>query len=196
MPLQFQVPLFSVEGDDVVFTQPIPSNQGVRFRFHYMPQLVDATIKGAQIESIAVGRASFVYVFNPEIVAPILPTPFDFIRIGGGNQPMGLDTQLLSVNTTTRTITLATGYTVPPGISVGDWAVPPGTTIIPPLPEALMPVLCQRAAYVALRAIGDPKADAALLQCQEMRLAAFMLLQARTTGHTRYLVNRHSPGWW
>lgn len=192
----FGVPTYIVEGDDVVFDAAITSQQVVRFRYHYMPQLTDGATKGVQIESIAVGRNSFVYVGAPATPTPPLPGPGDFIRMGGGNQPMGLDTSVLSTNIPTRTVTLAAGNVVPDGIGVGDWMVVAGTTVIPPLPEAFMPLLCQRAAYVALRAIGDPKADAALLQLQEMRQAAHNLLQPRTMSSPRYVINRYAPGWW
>jgi hypothetical protein len=192
----FGTPTYIVEGDDVVFDGPITSQQQVRFRYHYMPQLVDATVKGAQIATIAPNRATFTYVFNAGVVEPVLPALVDFIRIGGGNQPMGLDTAMQAINTGTLTVTLGAGFTVPDAISVGDFAIGAGTTIIPPLPEAFMPLLCQRAAYVALRAIGDQKADAALLQLQEMRQAAWNLLQPRTMSSPRYVINRHAPGWW
>jgi hypothetical protein len=191
-----RVPAYYVEGDDVAFLEPINSTQTVRFRYHYMPTLTDSSTKGVVIETIAGNRQSFTYEGAPIKPDPVLPALCDFIRLGGGNQPMGLDTVVQSLSTPTRTVTLATGSTVPSGIVVGDWAVAAGTTIIPPLPECMMHVLCQRSAYVALRAIGDPKADAALMQLQEMRAAAFNLMQPRTTGSPRYVTNKYAPGWW
>lgn len=190
------VPTYVVEGDDVVFTSAISSQQKVRFRFHYMPKLVDEATTGAVIESIFTNRTSFTYANKTP--GPFPPTPglVDFIRLGGGNQPVGLDTTVQSVTPGTRTIFLAAGQTVPPDISVGDYVIAAGLTVIPPLPEALMPLLCQRAAYVGLRAIGDPKTEAALLQLQEMRVHAYNLMQPRTVSSPRYVMNRHAPGWW
>ena len=193
MPLAQQAGWYQVEGDDILLPEALGGTATLRFRVVYMPKLVSPDdAANVSIQSISVDRTSFVHLAETGH-APV--TPFDFIRVGGGNQPMGLDSTRLSYVPGTHTVTMAAGTTVPEGIQILDWVVAAGTTIVPPLPEAFVPVLCQRVAYVALRAIGDPKAQAALEQLMEMKAHALTLAQPRTMSSPRVIVNRFGPGW-
>lgn len=186
---------YVIEGDDVVFNSAIGTGDTIRFRVAYMPTLVDAEVKGEEIETIAGNRQSFTYAGAPIKPDPVLPGRIDFIRLGGTNQPTGLDSVVTSINTPTRTVTLAAGHTVPPDISVGDWAMAAGTSVIAPIPDALQPLLAQRVAYVALRSVGDEKAEAARIQLGEMQDNAMALLRPRTEAQPRYVINRYAAGW-
>ena len=184
-----------LEGDDIIFTALLGTADVIRFRCAYMPRLVDSQAKGVELATIASDRQSFTYAGAPVKPDPVLPARIDFIRLGGANRPVGLETVVQSITAPTRTVTLAAGYKVPPDISVGDWAMAAGETVVAPLPESLQPLFAQRVAYVALRSIADEKAEFARQQLEEMKQQAVALHQPRTEGQARVVLNRYAAGW-
>ena len=192
----FSRPGFFLHGDDVEVAFGSSLGTSLRFDFHYMPELVHVE-SAVKIESIASDRNSFVYTDQSpgQVEQWVKDDSYaDFIRLGGGNQPMGLSTHIITHDTPSRTLTLDVGLTVPAGIVPGDYACNEGRSVVAPLPESLQPLLAQRTAYVALRSIGDTKAGAALDQLSEMKRDAVALLQPRTIGHPRKMINRFGVG--
>lgn len=194
-----------LEGDDIVFNDLVSAADVVRFRCAYMPKVVypgDAL----PIATIAADRRSFTFDRTGLPTAGTAPgatftaQPIDFIRLEGGNYPRGLSTPVATVtggSAATGTVTLGGPLTtkVPDDILVGHFAAKAGTSPVAAIPEALQPVLAQRVAYVALRAIGDPKAEASLAQLVEMKDQAITLMRPRTEAQPRYLINRYAAGW-
>jgi hypothetical protein len=70
-----------------------------------------------------------------------------------------------------------------------------GTSPVPQIPEAAIPLLVNRAIVVCLRALGDPKVEAAEAACAREEERVRNLLSPRTEGLAMKIVNTNSPGW-
>lgn len=193
-----------LEGDDITFNGTVGTTDIIRFRCAYMPKLVypgDAL----PIATIAADRRSFTFdraglPTAGTSHATFTAEPIDFIRLEGANYPRGLNTPVATITggaLDAGTVTLGGPVTtkVPDDIQVGHYAAKAGTSPVAAIPEALQPVLAQRVAYVALRSLGDEKAEAARVQLEEMKAQAEVLMRPRTEAQPRYLINRYAAGW-
>lgn len=66
---------------------------------------------------------------------------------------------------------------------------------LPDLPKELWPLLSQRVAAKVLQALGDPRAGAAREEADLVKEGVLGMLQPRTQGLGRVVINRYSPGW-
>jgi hypothetical protein len=115
----------------------------------------------------------------------------DFLQAKPMYKNQGWDIDVVSVNTTTKQITLATAD-IPDTLVVGDLIATAGETIIPQIPTELMSFLAQCIALRILEAQGDiDNYKAASDKLKQMSDNLVSLIDSRTEGNPQKFNNNN-----
>lgn len=177
--------------DDRIILVPTPSSTGtLRLKHPRRPGKLVTTSAVATIASIDAGRTVIT-------TSSTIPSSFttgllvDVVDEKPGFGTLALEsTTTATTSGTTITLTTALSSTV----TAGDYVCLAGESPVPQIPVELHPLLAQRTAAVALRALGDSKANQADAAVERMRALAVSMLNPRTKGSPQYIINRNGPG--
>lgn len=181
---------YDLMGNNIVLV-PFPSVAGViRIKYFLRPgQVVDSSA-AAQITGINTGT-------NTVTCGGGLPATYtsgilyDFIK---GNP--GFDTWAFDQTGTVSGNTIQFS-SLPTNLAVGDWVALAGQSPIPQCPYELFPLLSQATVCAALEALGEAgKPHLAQAEAKRDRLETKLLtlLQPRTEGSARTIINFYGPG--
>jgi hypothetical protein len=176
---------FTLQGNNLIFTSALTEARTLRISYERRPNRVvdDAAARALTAKTTTTLTVASVPATFTASVA------YDFVAATPGFECFSVDATPSGLATTTFTFA-----SLPSGLAVGDYLCLAGESPVPQVPAELHPLLAQRIAYVALRGLGDAKAEAARVQADEMRAGALTMLTPRAAGHPRYLFNPYAPG--
>jgi hypothetical protein len=177
------------QGDRIVLLQEPTSSYTLRFEYFQRPSKVVATSAVAVVSAI---NTSTKTVTTSATVPSTFSTSvtFDFVRAKPGFRNLAIDQTTTVCAGTTITFT----DTLPTDLAVGDYVCLADESPVPQLPAECHPLLAQRVCFKALESIGDPKAAVTKAVADEMEERVIGVLSPRDEGASRYIKNRHAPG--
>lgn len=184
---------YMLEGDNLVLVPPGTMAGLLRIKYFMRPNQVVDSSACAQITSVA---SNSVTCSGGLPTAFITGAQYDLIKGTPGFNTMSFDqTGTVSSNTVTfsalPTLNLGQGGSV----AVGDWLCLAGQTPIPQIPYDMFAYLSQCVVCSALQAAGDrTNLPAAEAKRDGLRVTLLTLLQPRTEGSNRVIVNQYGPG--
>lgn len=161
----------------------------MRLTYYQRPNRVVATTAVGEVTAIDTGTKVVT-------VSGTCPTTFttgvsyDFIKGKPGFDTLGKDYSASAVGASSVTFS----STLPTGLAVGDFVCLAQETPIAQVPVELHPLLAERVTATVLHALGDPKADIAYKVAADMEKRVLKMLQPRTDGSNRYVVNHYGVG--
>lgn len=183
---------FYVQGSDIIPYPEIKSGDlvsGSLNMYYYMRP-------NNLVKDASVGVIKSINRLTGEIVLSNIPSTYsadvnyDFIRIRSPHSIIKIDVTPISVNATTKTITVALSD-IPAELEAGDYMPIAGESCIPNVPTELHAILAQRVACRILEAIGDSTAlQNAMQKLQEMEGKAGVILDNRVEGSVHKVCNR------
>jgi hypothetical protein len=184
---------FYVENNEIVFaptTQPVSSNTFLRVSYYIRPNSLVMMDKVGVITSID-RTTGLIQLSN-------LPTDFnanlkyDLVKVQSPNKTLKFDIVPTALNTTSKTITLAT-TDIPDTLAIGDHVCQATQCAIPQIPSDLHVVLAHRVSARCLEALGDTEGlQAANQKLAEMESKMVTLTNDRVDDAPRKVVNRHA----
>ena len=186
---------YSLEGNNLVLV-PSPMSSGtIRMKYFMRPnQPVDSSTC-AQITAINTGTHTLTFASLPATFTT--STPLDLIN---GQPPFDLkafDQTPTAVTATTLQFSSLPSPANGQGgtLAVGDWVALAQQSPIPQIPYELFPLLSQAVVCAVLEAIGDKTGlQVALAKRDRLETKLLTLLQPRTEGSARVLINYYGPG--
>jgi hypothetical protein len=144
-----------------------------------------ATISAIDREAGRITVSNLPSNFNPTSL-------YDFIKRKSPHNIIKFDIPVLSVNTTSKIITIDPSL-LPESLVVGDILALAGETCIPNVPTELHQVLAQRVACRILEGLGDSQGlQNAMAKLAEMESKTQTLIDNRVEGAPRKVVNRNN----
>lgn len=184
---------FYIENNQVVLaptTSPSGTNASIRLTYYIRPNSLVTTDKVGTITSI--DRNTGVIQLSAMPIDFSLTQLFDLIKVKSPNKTLKFDIVPVSINNTSKTITLSTSD-IPDNLANGDQIALATQCSIPQLPSDFHVILAHRVAMRCLEAMGDLEN----LQAGNAKLAEFeqkltTLTDNRVDDAPRKIVNRHS----
>jgi len=183
---------FYVQGSDIIPYPEIKSGElvsGALNMYYYMRP-------NSLVKDASVGIIKSINRLTGEIVLSNFPSTYntdvnyDFIRVRSPHTILKIDVTPISVNSTTKTITVALSD-IPEDLIAGDYMPVAGESCIPNVPTELHAILAQRVACRILESIGDSNAlQNATTKLQEMEGKAGIVLDSRVEGSVHKVINR------
>ena len=186
---------YYVQMDSVVLVPTPDAAYSTRLKYFRAPSDLVTTgyTTSAGVVSGTVGAQSIAVTLSTELGADEAVVSVDFLRSVLPFTPQ-FDAVTATVETTGNFLdTIATDITDLSGIAL--YASLAGTSPVPQIPEAAISLLVNRAIVVCLRALGDPKVEAAEAACEKEEQRLRNLLSPRTEGYAQKVVNTNAPGW-
>lgn len=177
-------PGYYFQGNKIYFTDT--PTETIRLYYYIRPSSLVATTSAAQITSINSGAGTVEVSSLPSTITT--STQVDIIKATPGYELLAMDQTISNIASTTLTFS-----SLPSTLAVGDWIALAGESPIVQLPKELQPILAQRVAVKALEAMGDLQQMASSQEkLDRMEAAAFRLLEPRSDGSSRKIINRQS----
>lgn len=180
---------FYLENNDLILVPDVsPSPTGVLIlKIFLRPNQLVAASRIATIESIDTSTGDIIVDSVPSVFTTA--ATYDFIEVNRGHKCKAIDTAVVTINSTLRTITFAPAD-LPSSLNVGDQIALAGETMIPQMPDDLHSILAQRVACRCLEAQKDLEGlQAANAKLQEMETNLGMLIDNRTEGQPKKVNN-------
>jgi hypothetical protein len=181
---------YYVQNDKLVILNNQEFASHIRMYFYMRPSILVEEKYGAIVQSID-STTGIVTVDK-------IPTNFstaqqyDFTGAKIPNKILNYDSDVLSINSTSKTITFSASDISK--LSVGDYITVANETIVPQIPVELHPLIAQRAAVHCLHAIGDVQnVQAAEVKMNKMETKVIDLIDNRVEDSPQKINNLHSP---
>jgi hypothetical protein len=184
---------FYVENDSIVFPAVTGSMQAgyIEMSYYLRPNKL---VRASRVGIIAdIDRTNGIITISNNIFPSNITvgSQVDFLQAKPMYKNQGWDIDVVSVNTTTKQITLATAD-IPDTLVVGDLIATAGETIIPQIPTELMSFLAQCIALRILEAQGDiDNYKAASDKLKQMSDNLVSLIDSRTEGNPQKFNNNN-----
>lgn len=178
---------YYLEGNSIVLTDSTLTGTLRLAYFRRLGILVEAGEAGVVT---AINAASRVVTLAGAPAAFTSSSLYDFVQASPHFDALAADR---AATVSGNSLTFADA--LPSGLAVGDYVCLAGETPVCQAPLELHNVLVQRAVVKVLQAKGDPKADAAERDLEQMRVDALSLITPRIEGSPMVLVNHYAPGW-
>lgn len=182
----WESPYAFVWRDDRVELLPTPTAGGYSLRI-YVPRRPSRLVA---VSSCALVSSTGATTITTSATVPTAWASSETIDVisGVNGRPRGEDLAGTSIATTNVTISAG----VPSGTAAGDYVCLDGTTCVPPLSEAVWPVLVDGLTLEVLRALDEPT-EAAETRLRESVARARNLSEPRGRGAARKIIARNHP---
>lgn len=184
--------VFYVENSNVIFPGRFPISNGVVRMFYYLspstlvPNNRAGVISGIDTVTGVITLSNFPSDFTDT-------TQIDLVQSKAPNKIQGWDIDVVSIDSTLKTITIAPAD-MPDNLVVGDYVNLPEETIVPQLPSEMHPLLAQSVAVSALESLGDTEGyNVAMSRYEKMEKNITRMLDDRVEGSPRKIKPRYSP---
>lgn len=182
---------YLVEGNRIVLLPESGSAATLRLKYFRRPSSLVATSAVGTL-SAAYAAGSTALVLNSTAPSTFTnATAVDVVSATPGFDASSDDLTLSSPSGTAATVA-APGLTE--AAASGDYVCLAGESPVPQVPVELHPLLVERATFVALKALGNPRAGEFEASAEKMKARVTMLLAPRVEGSTRVIINRSGPG--
>lgn len=182
---------YRMEGDNIVLC-PTPTASGtLRVVYHRRPNVLVST----GYTTVAAGSTTSILkvALNTALGSTGTTLNVDVVRAKPGFQSW--QDSLSATIPVSPTTDLTVSWTVPSNMAAGDYVCKEGESPVPQVPFELHDLLVQRTAVKALEAMNDaPGLANAKRICDEMEHTLTDVLQPRTQGSPRFVVNLNGPG--
>lgn len=179
---------FYLQGNAIVL--PNTASGTMTVSYYQRPNRVVATSSVGEITAINTGTGAVTIGTPPSAFTTSIT--YDFVKGKPGFDTLAKDLTATAVGVSSVTFTPAN---LPTGLAVGDFVCIAKETPIAQVPVELHPLLSERVAATVLHALGDAKAEAHYRVAADMEKRILKMLQPRTEGANRYIVNKHGVGW-
>jgi hypothetical protein len=177
--------------NSIVFTGPISSATSVRVTFMRRRNKIVDSQYAREVSTFSTGSKTITLAGSesPDLFLTTA-TSYDVIQ---GNPHFDLLGASMSATRSGQVLTFTDD--LPDDLAAGDYVSIAGETPIAMVPVELQDVLCYRALFCYLRSMGDPKAQQAKEDLEEMKNDALAILAPRAEGHNDFIINYDAPGW-
>lgn len=177
--------------DDSIILVPTPAKATtLRLAYFRRPSALVLPAATAKISSID-GPRTTVTTTAAVPTTFTVGTTLDIVDAQPGFRSPAVDVTISSTPDSTH---LVLSSALPATVTVGMYVSLAGESPVPQVPVELHPLLAQRTTFSALEALGDRQAPQYEKICERMRVTALRILTPRVAGASKYLVNRHGPG--
>lgn len=180
--------------DDALVVLPTPGTGSLLLRYLFRPGTLVSSTSAGEVTSFNAGakQVTFRYASGSAGVPSGFASGvrYDLIRGVPGFRPRAIDmTGTLASNVLTFTEAL------PSDLAAGDFVALAGQSPVPQVPAELHPLLAERVAYIAARALSSKRGEEMRPELERMEARVRGLFAQRTEAQPRFVQNFYAPGW-